>query len=201
MSPDSVPDSGRGRRPFGLAPRTLALCLTVAVVGALVAALIATVVLRNDSKSTAGGHDLTIDKGPVPAKLLSAPLLDFNSKATTLGAQLDGRTVLVNIWAQSCAPCVKEMPLLEASNRKHPDIQFIGVDTQDHFDAARKMVEKTGISYPWVQDPTGEFFYEARGAGMPTTLLLTAKGHVLASKTGAFASGDELETWIQNYRD
>lgn len=34
-------------------------------------------------------------------------------------ADLKGRALLVNFWATWCAPCIKEMPLLDAFQRRH----------------------------------------------------------------------------------
>jgi len=62
------------------------------------------------------------------------------------------------------------------------------------------LVAQTGITYPWVQDPSGNFFYEASATGMPTTLLLDRRGRILANRTGAFDDLAELQAWIDRYR-
>ena len=91
------------------------------------------------------------------------------------------------------------MPLLEAAAKANPDVDVIGIDTQDQLDRALVLAQRTGITYPWVQDPDGDFFYAARAAGMPTTLAVSPDGEVLAAKTGTFTSEAELQRWIDGY--
>ena len=93
-------------------------------------------------------------------------------------------------------PCVDEMPLLEGAKAKNPDLTVVGVATQDRLPQAKALAKQTAITYPWIQDPKGEVYYESRGNGMPTTLLLSADGDVLATKTGAFKSAAELQAFI-----
>lgn len=74
------------------------------------------------------------------------------------------------------------------------------MDTQDRLEKAKALAEQTGITYPWVQDPSGNFFFEARASGMPTTLLLDRRGRIVATRTGAFRDQADLQGWIDRYR-
>src|SRR5690606_41673268 len=38
-----------------------------------------------------------------------------------------GRPVLMNFWASWCAPCVREMPLLETLHQRYPDLALLGL--------------------------------------------------------------------------
>ena len=58
------------------------------------------------------------------------------------------------------------------------------------------MAVRTGITYPWVQDPSGDFFAEAKAAGLPTTFIIDPSGEIKASKSGAFGSLAELQQWL-----
>ena len=198
--PSTTTDEGRRRRPRSLA-RLVAICTCIAVVGALLAALATSLVLDDDAGTTTdpAAADLALDDAVDTTELLGVELLDLDGTPTSLGEILTDQPMVVNLWAQSCAPCVKEMPLLEAASKANPEVAFLGVDTQDQLDKALQMAERTAITYPWVQDPDGDFFYAARAAGMPTTLAVSPQGEVLAAKTGSFSSQAELQRWIDDY--
>lgn len=104
--------------------------------------------------------------------------------------------MLVNLWASTCGPCIDEMPLLNDSAQANPDITFVGVATQDDLAQAKTLARQTGITYPWALDPTGALFFESKGVGMPTTVLLAADGEVLDSKTGSFDNQSELQAFL-----
>lgn len=201
-APESSPATEEGpRRPTRSTARLVAICACIALVGALLAALATSLVLDDepDATATEDPAELALGEGVDTAELLAVELLELDGTPTSLGDLLTGKPLVVNLWAQSCAPCVKEMPLLEAASKANPDVTFLGVDTQDQLDKALQMAERTAITYPWVQDPEGDFFYAARAAGMPTTLAMSPQGEVLAAKTGSFSSQAELQRWIDGY--
>ena len=198
--PSTPTDGGVPRSPRPTA-RLVAICACIALVGALLAALVTSLVLDDDPEATSddASADLVLGEAVDTAELLGVELLELDGSPTSLGDLLTDRPMVVNLWAQSCAPCVKEMPLLEGASKANPDIAFLGVDTQDQLDKALEMAERTAITYPWVQDPEGDFFYAAQAAGMPTTLVINPQGEVLAAKTGSFSSQTELQRWIDAY--
>lgn len=191
---------GRAGAVLGLPRRTVAICVCIATIGALVAALITSALLADDSSEPAATAELQALDDTDSETMLAVGLTTIDGKPTTLAAHLDGRPVVVNLWAQSCVPCVDEMPLLEEAHQANPDVAFFGVDTQDRLEKALAMAEQTGITYPWAQDPAGNFFYAANAAGMPTTLFLDERGRILSTKTGAFADRAELQAWIDEHR-
>ncbi|MEO6628582.1 MAG: TlpA disulfide reductase family protein [Aquihabitans sp.] len=193
--------ASHGRGILGISARTLAICVCIALIGAILAGLVASSLLGKDSVSSPKESAL-IPAGKVNRdRLLAVALETVEGKPTTLNDQLDGRPVVVNLWAQSCPPCVREMPLLQQASIDNPDVSFIGVDPYDELDVATAMAKQTGITYPWLRDLTGNFFFEAQAAAMPTTLLLDPAGNALASKTGDFKSTAELQRWIDENRN
>lgn len=186
-----------GARRRGLSRRTLYLCVAVATVAALGAAFVTSAVLgRDDSSSGSDRATLVRSRTVTAATLRSAPLTSIDGRKVTLGPQLDRGPALINLWAQSCVPCVREMPLLEAFHQADDRVAVIGVDVMDRLDKAKEMATKTGITYDWVRDPDGRFANRIKATGLPETLLVARGGKVLARKTGAFHSNEELRDWV-----
>ena len=202
-APDHAPT-----RP-GLSARTIAICACIALIVALGAALVTTIILTDEAPdSDASGNqtespslDLQRTEEPRGDDLLTVPLLTVDDADIDLRELHDGRPMLVNLWAQSCVPCIKEMPWLESIGTANPDISLVGVNVLDRPDKAQEMAELTGITYPWVRDPSGEMSVAARSTSLPDTYLFDADGTLLASKLGAFASEDAIQTWLDVHLD
>ncbi|QXC60644.1 TlpA family protein disulfide reductase [Aquihabitans sp. G128] len=128
--------------------------------------------------------------------LLATPLALPGSDSLTLAELAGSKMVIINFWAKWCAPCVAEMPILEQVHRTDDRVVFVGVNERDPAEQATAMARRTKITYRWVLDPRGDLAAEARTINLPTTLMISADGQVLAAKVGAFHSVSELERWI-----
>lgn len=107
-------------------------------------------------------------------------------------ADLRGRPVVVNLWASTCAPCVREMPALESVHQAAGDeVAFVGVAVNDRVDDALELAERTGVTYPLVADADGSFFVDAGATLLPTTLVLDQDGAVVRRLVGEITA-DEL---------
>ena len=152
--------------------------------GALVGAM---VVL---SACSSGGSDDTLDNA-----LLTTPYELLEGGNSSLGTHV-GKPMLVNFFASWCAPCVAEMPDLEALHEEYGDrVVFIGLDTQETAEAGRKIVQKTGVTYEIGRDPDGAMFTAFGGLGMPTTVLIRPDRTIAERHSGAL-SADRLRSMI-----
>lgn len=98
-----------------------------------------------------------------------------------------GQPLLINVWASWCGPCRQEMASIERLHRRYGGQQFtvIGISTDDYIDRATLFLTQSGVSF-------GNFIDRALllenmlGADhLPLTLLVDAKGRVLARFYGA----------------
>ncbi|QXC59468.1 TlpA family protein disulfide reductase [Aquihabitans sp. G128] len=188
------------RRRRRLDARTLAICVCVALVAAIVAGLAASALTGSDDDAANGdGDDGGIHLIDTKA-LLAIELTTVAGKPTTLADHLGDRPILVNLWASNCTPCIKELPLLEAASKGGAAVDFLGVDVVDQLDKAKVMASRAGVTYPWVQDPQGDFGNAVRASTIPATYLFDTDGTLLASKVDtAFKSQAELQKWIDAY--
>jgi peroxiredoxin len=111
----------------------------------------------------------------------------------------DGRVRLVNYWATWCAPCVREMPMLDQYARAHPDVVVIGIAMDDPA-AARAFATRLGIGYPLLSEVPSRTdssvgFGNTRGV-LPYSVLIDASGTVRAAEAGDFADLAELEAFV-----
>jgi cytochrome c biogenesis protein CcmG/thiol:disulfide interchange protein DsbE len=106
-------------------------------------------------------------------------------------AEHRGKPVVLNFWASWCAPCVKEMPLLERTHQRlGGEVQFLGVDGNDSRRLAIDLMAKTQVSYPSGYDPKDAVFREYRLRGRPTTVFIDAAGTIKGVHAGELREAD-----------
>jgi thiol-disulfide isomerase/thioredoxin len=100
-----------------------------------------------------------------------------------------GRTLVINFWATWCAPCRREMPLLQALQDEGSDrgLQVIGIAV-DRLPDVRAYVAETGITYPILvgqQDAMNAAeLFGPEFTALPFTLFVAADGQVLGRHLG-----------------
>jgi len=123
-------------------------------------------------------------------QILRAPVSTLDGDPLDL-ADFVGGPLVVNFFAESCPPCVAEMPTFEAiANEVAPDITFVGVSEDPSSVSARRIIEQTGITYPVVWDRDGSALVSFEALGMPTTLFVDRDGIILELHTGALSAED-----------
>jgi cytochrome c biogenesis protein CcmG, thiol:disulfide interchange protein DsbE len=115
-------------------------------------------------------------------------------------ADLKGYPVVVNKWASWCAPCRQEFPYFQRqAARLAETVAFIGVDTNDNDDSARRFLEDYPVPYPSYKDPDNDIGDMLEGIAFPTTAFFDSKGKLAFSKQGAYASEADLVEDIERY--
>lgn len=104
---------------------------------------------------------------------------------------------VVNLWASWCGPCRKEMPMLARAARRHPELQFVGINTLDRQEAAADLLTKTGVTYPQLVDVDAVVLHDTRVPGLPVTLAVDVDGRVVDRVIGELSSS-ELATLLES---
>jgi thiol-disulfide isomerase/thioredoxin len=111
-----------------------------------------------------------------PAAADEWKLKDTQGVSHTLAGE-KGKWVLVNFWAPWCPPCLEEMPGFSELQKKHRDLQVIGVAVM--YRKEREVMDvanKQKLAYPVVlgNESIASEFGEL--AGLPTSFLYDPSG-------------------------
>jgi thiol-disulfide isomerase/thioredoxin len=138
-----------------------------------------------------------------PSPEFSMTMLDGEGKTKAVAkADLAGKVVMIDFWATWCGPCLMELPevakMVDAYAREKQDVVIVAL-SQDRRqgnsdDEVRTLVEKTLTSKKLALqnapvghvalDPTGALGDTFHIEGLPTVVILDAKGVVQAVHVG-----------------
>ena len=136
------------------------------------------------------------------------PDFEFGTTAGTKlkGESLRGRPTLVNFFYAECAPCIAEIPAMNAYASKHPEVRVLAV-TFDEMPTARLFVAQRKLK--WLVAYEAQELVDAVGVQVyPTFALLDGEGRVLAVETSAEIGGPgkphplaegELAAWVAEH--
>ena len=122
---------------------------------------------------------------PYPAPAIS--LADTAGHSVEL-SDLQGKLVLVNLWATWCGPCLREMPSLERLQSRLGERLAVLAVSEDR--GGNKTVEpfiaKLGLKSVKIYiDPKSEVGRAFGARGLPTSFLIDREGKVLGRVEGA----------------
>ena len=121
-------------------------------------------------RAAKGLLDRTTKGSPLPNFTVSDP-----AGAKLALPSLKGQPVLINLWATWCAPCIKELPLLDALAGK---VKVVTV-SQDSADPAKvgAFLKDRGLKSlpPWL-DPKNDLSFHYGTGTLPTTIYYDAEG-------------------------
>ena len=139
----------------------------------------------------------------IPDTLPEVTLADRDGKPTRLSS-FGGRPLMVNFWATWCAPCRREIPLLNKirAQRKAQNAEIVGIAV-DFRDDVLKFVQKTPLNYPLlIGEEDGLAAAEAFGMGMafPFSVFVDSKNRILTVKIGELHE-DEVNFAFDRLKD
>jgi thiol-disulfide isomerase/thioredoxin len=96
----------------------------------------------------------------------------------------DGQITFLSFWATWCAPCVAELPSIEALHEDYKEqINFVLV-THENPEVIQKFLEKKDLNLP-VYFPISIPPKALQSNSIPTNFLIDGEGRVLIKETGA----------------
>lgn len=180
-----------------MSKRWLGVLVTVLIVAAAAGGVLA-IGGSDDGTGAADGvpTDLSGPFEPRPGEGPEAPSFDlpnFEGEGRITNADFEGKPLVLNFWASWCPFCIDEMPAFEEVFQQFSgEVAFLGVNVQDERQLAKQLAEQTGVTYPLALDEDGSLLRDVQGRTMPTTLLISADGHVVHRFGGESTPADEL---------
>ena len=115
-------------------------------------------------------------------------------------AERRGKPLLLNLWASWCAPCVREMPVLDRFQREHRNggWQVVGLAI-DALEPVRRFLAAVPVDFPiGLAGISGiELAHSLGNAGgqLPFSVVFDAKGAIRARKLGVVEPA-ALSRWV-----
>lgn len=105
--------------------------------------------------------------------------------------------LVVNLWAQWCAPCRAELPHYQAFSEKYAGkVDVLGVDWNDtQPERALLLAQETGVTYPLIADTEPAI----RGQVLPRVLLIDESGDVVHDEAVEITSVRQLEEMVTEH--
>jgi thiol-disulfide isomerase/thioredoxin len=103
-------------------------------------------------------------------------------------AALRGKVVLLDFWATWCAPCRRDLPIVEKLHREFraKGLVVVGVNVGEERDTVTKFLQTAGISYPIVLLSSDHGLVAGLSVNaFPTVVLVDRDGKVAAYEVGA----------------
>jgi thiol-disulfide isomerase/thioredoxin len=124
-----------------------------------------------------GADEGAIDRSHKGSELPEFKLSDTAGKSVTLSS-LKGKPLLINLWATWCAPCVAELPQLDALAAAGK-LQVLAVNQEDKGSTAQVpgFLKERGVKVlkPWI-DPEGELTKHYGAEAYPLSVLYDSQG-------------------------
>ncbi|MEJ7804580.1 MAG: TlpA disulfide reductase family protein [Telluria sp.] len=110
-------------------------------------------------------------------------LTDLQGKAHTLDIHR-GKWVVLNVWATWCAPCIKEMPELEALSHARGNVVVLGLAADgDNVQRLRQFAQALHVTYPIIAG-NEKVMAEFKVKAYPTTMLFNPNGKLVLTRLG-----------------
>lgn len=114
-------------------------------------------------------------------------LLTTTSEETFRLSDYRGKTVVINLWATWCTPCVNELPNFQKLQSAHPDdVKVLAIHSDMVTDDVKKYLSAYEYTFSFAIDETGEVISSLGGSTMlPQTIVINADGTVTYNLVGS----------------
>jgi thiol-disulfide isomerase/thioredoxin len=87
------------------------------------------------------------------------------------------RSTVVNLWASSCPPCRRLMPVLEQAEQRYSEVTFISLNQRESSETVQQFLQEEGLNLEYVLlDSRGGIATNKGIFSLPATLFFDANG-------------------------
>ena len=105
-----------------------------------------------------------------------------------------GQWVVINYWAQWCAPCIKEIPELNTLDAQYAQVTVLGVNYDGASGAELEQQRRQlGVTFASLEADPAAQLGTPRPVVLPTTLILDPAGQLVTTLVGP----QTLESLVQ----
>jgi len=126
------------------------------------------------------------------APAFTLPQLDAPRPVSVSLAALRGHPVVLNFWASWCIPCKAEATVLERDWLRYRarGFVFVGIDYHDVASDAHTFVAAHQLTFPMLEDGSGDVTGSYGISQVPETYVLDATGKIVAHLAGPINSSE-----------
>lgn len=129
-----------------------------------------------------------------PEEWPEVALYERTMEPKTLADVHQGRPLVINVWASWCAPCVRELPVLQEAADQFDDIDFVFLNAGEDWERIDSFLERLALDIsPIMSDPSNALSRAYGSQGLPTTLFYRADGSLLEAKMGEISHATLLQ--------
>lgn len=110
-----------------------------------------------------------------------------------------GRPTIVNLFASWCAPCEREMPLLNRVADREVGMDFLGIAHMDARRDAERFVAEQRVAFTTILDLDGDVAAAVGGRGLPVTVAFDHDG-VMVGRVFGELTEESLESLLRLVR-
>lgn len=116
--------------------------------------------------------------------LPSLSLTSLDGASVSLPA-LQGKPLVINLWASWCPPCRREMPVLRDAQVKNKDITFVFANQGESAGVIHQYLGTNQLKLNNVLlDPDMQLSQQTQSSAYPTTLFFNAQGQMIERRVG-----------------
>lgn len=151
------------------------------------------------SSDTTASSDQETSAEAELAPLFNVPTASGGDFSLAEHQATDGRPVFLNLWASWCFPCREEMPAIDQTAQKFPEIAFLGVSVQDSRSDAEGFAEEIGVTYLLGFDEQGAVDGAYKPLGLPASYLISSDGIIVERIFGKVTEEDLAEKFATHF--